>query len=279
MAMKDRIRIMLIEPDVHTREVYREAVSRMPDMELVFDTDQQTPAVDYLRTQGADVVIMEMELTEGDGISLLDEINNPPEEKPLIILSTYTTSRATLGYMRMNGVDLVCQKLNQTYSPAYVLQMVEKLYPYRFFAESADETGTVIAQIREELDTYALRRQVQTELEEMGFRHKMLGFRYLLDAIVLCVERKDTTIHVSSWLYPEIAKRWNTTEARIERAMRWAIESVFVKANIVQLYQHYTFRYDEENARPSNAEFILNMASKFEKGDGRQKIVTDDREV
>ena len=42
MAMKDRIRIMLIEPDVHTREVYREAVSRMPDMELVFDTDQQT---------------------------------------------------------------------------------------------------------------------------------------------------------------------------------------------------------------------------------------------
>ncbi len=277
--MKDQIRIMLIEPDVLTCEAYREAVAQMPDMELVFHTGQQTQAVDYLRTRGADVVIMEMELAEGDGISLLDEITDPPEEKPLIVLSTDTASRATLGYMRMNGVDLVCRKLNKTYSPAYVLQMVEKLYPYRFFAEPDGETGTVIEQLREELDAYALRRQVQTELEEMGFRHKMAGFRYLLDAIVLCVEHKDTAIHVSGWLYPEIAKRWNTTEACIERAMRWAIESVFTKENIAQMNQQDKFHYDEENARPSNVEFILNMADKFEKWDGRQKTVTDDREV
>ena len=36
---------------------------------------------------------------------------------------------------------------------------------------------------------------------------------------------------------------------------------------------------DDENGRPSNAEFILNMASKFEKRDGCMKMVTDDREV
>ena len=217
-------------------------------------------------------------MAEGDGIGLLDEIEAVPEIKPLVVLATYTTSQATLGYMRMHGVDLVYQKMNLDYSPVHILQMIARLYPYRFCAEPADESATLVGQFRKEMSTYVLRRQVQTELEQMGFRHKMLGFRYLLDAIVLCVEREGA-VHVANWIYPELADRWHTTEARVERAMRWAIECVFVRANIVQLHRHYTFRYDDENGRPSNAEFILNMASKFEKRGGCRKMVTDDREV
>ena len=279
ITMEDEIKIMLVEPDVRTREVYCEVVAGQKGMKLVFATDQQAQAVDYLRAQEVDVVIMEMELAEGDGIGLLDAIEAVPEIKPLVVLATYTTSQATLGYMRMHGVDLVYQKMNVDYSPVHILQMVARLYPYRFCAEPADESATLAGQFRKEMSTYVLRRQVQTELEQMGFRHKMLGFRYLLDAIVLCVERDGATVHVVNWIYPELADRWHTTEARVERAMRWAIECVFVRANIVQLYRHYTFRYDDENGRPSNAEFILNMASKFEKRDGCMKMVTDDREV
>ncbi len=277
--MEDEIKIMLVEPDVRTREVYCEVVAKQKGMRLVFATDQQAQAADYLREQEVDVVIMEMELSEGDGIGLLDEIEAVPEIKPLVVLATYTMSQATLGYMRMHGVDLVYQKMNQDYSPVHILQMIARLYPYRFCAKPADESDTLVGQFRKEMSTYVLTRQVQAELEQMGFRHKMLGFRYLLDAIVLCVEREEATVHVVSWIYPELANRWHTTEARVERAMRWAIECVFVRANIVQLQRHYTFRYDDENGRPSNAEFILNMASKFEKRDGCMKMVTDDRGV
>ncbi len=275
--MADEIKIMLVEPDVHTREGYREAAAKIEGMEIVFDTDRQDRAVDYFRTYTVDAVIMEMDLAQGDGIGLLDELELTPEEKPLIVLATYTSSKVALGYMRMHGVDLVYQKANVSYSPDYVLQMVEKLHPYRFFAEPADESETIMGQFREEMSNYVLRRQVQTELEEMGFRHKMLGFRYLLDGIVLCVGREEDSIHVSSWIYPEIARRWNTTVTRVERSMRWAIEQVFVKANIVQLHRHYPFDYDDENGRPPNSEFIINMAGKFEKRNGCRKMVTDSR--
>ena len=81
--MEDEIKIMLVEPDVRTREVYCEVVAGQKGMKLVFATDQQAQAVDYLRTQEVDVVIMEMELAEGDGIGLLDEIEAVPEIKPL----------------------------------------------------------------------------------------------------------------------------------------------------------------------------------------------------
>lgn len=268
---------MLVEPDEHTREVYCEEAAKLRGMPIVFDTGRQAQAVDYFRTHTVDAIIMEIDLEEGDGIGLLDELEMDPEEKPLIVLVTYTASSVTLAYMRMHGVDLVYQKTNRSYSPAYVLQTIAKLHPYRFFAGAVDESETVMQQFRDEMSSYVLRRQVQTELEEMGFRHKMLGFRYLLDAIVLCVDREEDSIHVSSWIYPEIAGRWNTTEARVERAMRWAIEQVFVKANIVLLHRHYPFEYDDENGRPSNSEFILNMAGKFEKRNGCQKKVTASR--
>ena len=149
--MEDEIKIMLVEPDVRTREVYCEVVAGQKGMKLVFATDQQVQAVDYLRAQEVDVVIMEMELAEGDGIGL--------------------TSQATLGYMRMHGVDLVYHKMNLDYSPVHILQMIARLYPYRFCAEPADESATLAGQFRKEMSTYVLRRQVQTELEQMGFRN------------------------------------------------------------------------------------------------------------
>lgn len=50
------------------------------------------------------------------------------------------------------------------------------------------------------------------------------GYQYLREAILIAVRDMDVINAVTKVLYPEVAKRFNTTASRVERAIRHAIE-------------------------------------------------------
>ena len=74
---------------------------------------------------------------------------------------------------------------------------------------------------------------------------------------------KEGHIHVSSEIYPMIAETYHTTRDGVERGIRNAIESVFTGASVTELHRYYPFPYDEERGRPTNAEFLKNMAERL----------------
>lgn len=262
--MADEIRVLMVEDEQEICEQYRALAQQQEGLDIVYDTGSEQKALNYLRRHPIDVMILDLELTEGDGISLLDAIQEEKLQKPFIIVVTNTVSKVTLSYVRTHGADYIYQKINAGYSPHHVLRLIEKLYPYNCYAEPFEDNRPELLQIKWELNQAVLRRNVQTELEHMGFSHKVNGFEYLLDAILLCVNHKQRDVYVTSEIYPEIAEKWHTTQMRVERAIRWSIERAFRKANIHRLHQHYPFQYDADKGRPSNSQFILNMASKFE---------------
>lgn len=255
----------MVEDEKDICDMYREQAQKQQGISIVYDTGSEQQALLYLKQHKIDVMILDLELKEGDGISLLDLIRDESMEKPFTVVVTNTVSNVTLSYVRTHGADFIYQKLNASYSPNHVLRFIEKVYPYNHYAEVYEDRRPALLAIRRELAATALQKSVREDLEYMGFKHKMSGFDYLMDAIIMCVNSEADTIFVTSQIYPEIAKKRNTTQTRVERAIRWAIERVFVKADIHKLHKGYPFRYDPERGRPTNAQFILNMASKYEK--------------
>ena len=61
-------------------------------------------------------------------------------------------------------------------------------------------------------------------IHEIGVPAHIKGYQYLREAIMMSVEDPAMISSITKILYPTIAKRFQTTPSRVERAIRHAIE-------------------------------------------------------
>lgn len=260
--MEDTIRIMLVEDETEVCNSFRTALAQHPAMTLVYETDSEAQALDYLEVHTTDVMILDIELNEGDGISLLEHIETHKLEKPFIIVVTNTTSKVILSYTRAHGADYIYQKANLSYSAAKVLSIVERVFPYQKL-ENLYHSKHLVEQFNQEKADAITLKYIESELEKLGFLRKHVGFSYISEAILLLLKDKDGSLHVSSEIYPILAQAHNSSVGGVERGIRNAIEATFTGARMHVLHQFYPFPYDESRSRPTNAEFLKNMASRL----------------
>lgn len=261
--MSDLIKIMLVEDDPHVCESFRMTALHQPSLAVVFETGSEQQAFDYLETHEVDVIILDIELSEGDGVSLLDSIEHREEEKPFIVVVTNTGSRITLGYMREHGADYVYRKTNSSYSAGKVLSIIEKIFPYQKLVDDR-QNCELVEQYNEEKADAVTRKYVEGELEKMGFRRKQVGFVYAVDGIVMLMKNAGEPLRMTGDIYPAIAAARNTTKECVERALRNAIEVTFAGAKIQQLSYYYPFPFDQKKGRPTNTEFLTNMVLRLQ---------------
>lgn len=96
--------------------------------------------------------------------------------------------------------------------------------------------------------------------KEMGITPAILGHGYLKEAITMVIADKTVLYSVTKILYPEIAKKFNTTASRVERAIRHAIEKSALNANIDLIQEIFGYTISVEKGKPANSEFIASVA-------------------
>ena len=96
-------------------------------------------------------------------------------------------------------------------------------------------------------------------LKEFGIPASILGYHYLRYAITVVVNEPAVIHSVTKVLYPRVAKAFNTTCTRAERACRHAIEFGWDNAN-PELIDKYFGRSLKAGCRPTNSEFIATLA-------------------
>lgn len=70
----------------------------------------------------------------------------------------------------------------------------------------------------------SLEIQVTEILHQIGVPAHIKGYHYLRDSIIMAIETPEIINAVTKQLYPSVAKRYETTSSRVERAIRHAIE-------------------------------------------------------
>ena len=68
---------------------------------------------------------------------------------------------------------------------------------------------------------------------------------------------------VTKELYPSIAKMYNTTASRVERAIRHAIEVSWNRGDWDLMDDIFGHSVDVDKAKPTNSEFIVTLADKL----------------
>lgn len=93
-------------------------------------------------------------------------------------------------------------------------------------------------------------------IHELGIPSHIMGYQYLKDAVILTAQNRDHINAITKVLYPEIARRNNTTASRVERAIRHAIDVAFTRGNVEFITSLFGFSINPNKGKPTNSEFI-----------------------
>ncbi|MDE7185400.1 MAG: sporulation initiation factor Spo0A C-terminal domain-containing protein [Lachnospiraceae bacterium] len=89
-----------------------------------------------------------------------------------------------------------------------------------------------------------------------GFQARQKGYRYLREAVCIAFYEPEVLASVTKRLYPEVAKRFDTTDKQVERAIRNAIETAWTNGDPETLKSVFEEVYGDGTTRPTNTEVI-----------------------
>lgn len=108
-----------------------------------------------------------------------------------------------------------------------------------------------------------LEQDVTNMIHEIGVPAHIKGYQYLREAIMMSVEDPGMISSITKILYPTIAKRFQTTPSRVERAIRHAIEVAWSRGRMETLDALFGYTIDTGKGKPTNSEFIALIADRI----------------
>lgn len=110
---------------------------------------------------------------------------------------------------------------------------------------------------------FDLEQDVTDMIHEIGVPAHIKGYQYLREAIMMSVQDSEMMGSVTKILYPTIAKRYQTTSSRVERAIRHAIEVAWTRGRMETLEDMFGYTINTGKGKPTNSEFIALIADKI----------------
>ena len=108
-----------------------------------------------------------------------------------------------------------------------------------------------------------LERYVTRIMLDMGVPAHLKGYHYLREAIILSGKDMEAVSSVTKLLYPTVAKRFKTTDQKVERAIRNAIEVSWTRGNVDTFEELFGYSVGTGKGRPTNSEYIARIADKI----------------
>ena len=113
-------------------------------------------------------------------------------------------------------------------------------------------------------DKNSIESMVTNIIHEIGVPAHIKGYQYLREAIMIAVNDMDVINAITKVLYPQVAKTFQTTPSRVERAIRHAIEVAWDRGDLDTLQSFFGYTVSNTKGKPTNSEFIALIADRLQ---------------
>lgn len=126
----------------------------------------------------------------------------------------------------------------------------------------SDEKDTISTEEQADNNLMKQKWDISEILSSCGIPRHIKGFEYLRSAILSFFDEKEfgrygfSSISMTKDLYPMVAKKYQTTSSRVERAIRHAIEVAWDRGDTELLNQLFGYSIDPRKGKPTNSEFV-----------------------
>ena len=262
MPERKPYKVLIVEDEAEIYEPLRDCISNAEDFEVLAVTDSSIKAYQLIKTGLPDVIILDLQLREGDGFPLLQQIRDPKQPlaiRPYVLVLTKFDAKPIMAKLRRGLADYVLQKFNKRYDPNMILEHLDFMKD-EFFRNLDPE----MPQMDSELEIEQLiRKRIDSELDQYYIAQGNQGRLYLAEiiyrAIIVPPHEKFHITHV----YAQLAKQYKTKPHNINMAIFRMLQTAFTKTASQDLERIYTPYVDIGRCAPKTNEFVSYTARKI----------------
>ncbi|MBQ4354532.1 MAG: sporulation transcription factor Spo0A [Clostridia bacterium] len=212
-------------------------------------------ALRMMARQNYDIIITDLWLPEVDGAGLMAKAAESGKGMPSFVILTQVASPSVLMEANRLGASLCLTK------PIDYENLREGMHTI-LKNRSAQTKNQASADIYTASDStsYDMETQVTRIIHQIGVPAHIKGYQYLRTAILMTISDSDIINSVTKILYPSVAKKYQTTTSRVERAIRHAIEVAWDRGDVETLNAYFGYTIQNSRGKPTNSEFIAMIA-------------------
>ncbi len=258
----EKISMIIADDNKDFCSILSDYLATQDDVELVGIAKDGLEALELITKKRPDVLVLDIIMPHLDGLGVLERLHTLELEKfpKVIVLSAV-------------GQDKITQRAINLGADYYVV----KPFDFEIFIKRIRQvTGTTPAIIERrkqiEIPTSlintanahkSLEAKITNIIHEIGVPAHIKGYLYLREAITMVIDNVELLSAVTKELYPNIAKRFNTTPSRVERAIRHAIEVAWSRGKVDTINNLFGYTVNTDKGKPTNSEFIAMVADKL----------------
>ena len=251
-----KIRVAIAEDNELMLGLLEDIVTNDKELDVIGTARNGEDIYKIIKEDAPDVVLLDIVMPKLDGLGVLDKVNQDRGIKKLptfIMVSAIGQDRVTEDAFNL-GADYYIMK---PFNESLIINRIK-----RAKKESEEKKQEIMPVFSLKTDKKAekteedLETDVTEMIHEVGVPAHIKGYQYLRDAIVMSVKDMDMLNSITKVLYPTIAKKYQTTPSRVERAIRHAIEVAWSRGRMDTLDDMFGYTINRGKGKPTNSEFI-----------------------
>ena len=247
----EKIKLLLIDDDKSLVGMMKEYFSsNHAGIEVVYTAYDGKEGMKLVKDKqdDYDLIILDLVMPKLDGLGVLEKMNEEKINQKVIVLTSYNSpemirkiSEYGVSYYLLKPFDL--PELEKR-----ILEVVDK---------EKERNKTI------DLYKHNLQVSITNILHELGVPSHIKGYQYIKESIMIVYDKPNIVGGITKELYPEVAKKYDTTVSRVERAIRHAIEVSWNRGSWDLMAEIFGHSIDIDKAKPTNSEFIVTVADKL----------------
>lgn len=259
--LSKKIQIVIADDNREFGDILSEYLNNQEDIEVVGVARDGLEAYDMIVQNLPDIAILDIIMPHLDGLGVLEKINaTSTEKRPLfIILSAVGQDKITQRALSLGAEYYVVKPFDMDVLVSRIRQLKNTdLQGSGMGSDSISQKPIPVAPVQKNIEV-----EVTNVLHEIGVPAHIKGYQYLRDAIIMVIKDIDIINSITKQLYPNIAKEYNTTPSRVERAIRHAIEVAWGRGQVDAIDTLFGYTVNLGKGKPTNSEFIAMIADKL----------------
>lgn len=248
MEKNKNIKIMLIDENEQTLKLLKENFDSS-EFEVIGVASNGLVALEEIKTQKPDVIVMDVVLSGVDGFNLIENINELKIDTKIIVLSSLSLEGFITKALNLGVSYYMIKPFNMEVLKNRILDVLNN--------NNTQNNMAIISRNKN------LEEKITNIFITVGIPAHIKGYQFLREAIKMAIDNPEIINSITKKLYPSIAEKFETSASKVERAIRHAIEVAWNRGKIENINTLFGIKVYANNEKPTNGEFIALVADKM----------------
>ena len=251
----EHLNVAIADDNQRILDMLETVISMDKELNLVGKAKNGEEMCQIIKDKKPDVVLLDLIMPKMDGLTVMEQVGqdkNVNKRPYFIVVTAVGQERITEDAFNKGANYYIMKPFNNE-------MLLNRIKSVRKMFRNNDKKNEDIKS-ENAANGENLENRVTNMLHEIGIPAHIKGYHYLRDAIIMAVEDMDVLNAITKILYPTVAKKYQTTSSRVERAIRHAIEVAWSRGKLDTLDELFGYTVSTGKGKPTNSEFIALIA-------------------